>query len=437
MGTRWGGAGRDRARRLSEMASSRHELAVDYLDRRLRETFEKAPIGEALVGIGGYFLEVNRAFCRMLGYAEAELCTLRFEDVLDADDSDGRRRLLEALRGRRADDPIELLCYRKNGSHVYVECFISPISDDAGEPAYVIVQVQDLSPNRDRDRLAALVEHSPDVLAVVSPDGILLYASAAYRAMFGVDPADAVGRRVGSRTHPDDVEDLYKTLALIAEQPDALATFELRVADAEGRWRRIEVTAANWVADPAVGGIICNGRDVTPRVSSRPPADVTHDPLTGLPGRRMAVQRVESALARAVEGSCLCALILIDIDHFSAITDHHGTDAGDVVLSTFARRLVTWLRPADMLARFDDDVFAVVAEGLPSADVVTELMRRLIQATSSPVATGAGLLRVRASIGGAVGVGEESGSLIANAHAALTEAKRAGRERGVLWTPAD
>ncbi|HWE56272.1 MAG TPA: diguanylate cyclase [Acidimicrobiales bacterium] len=431
---------RIKTRNFPWKASARPELPIDqlYLDRRLRETFERAPIGEAVVGIGGYFLEVNPAFCRMLGYSGAELYTLRFAEMLGTDDADGHLCLQEALAGKATDDPIELRCYRKNGTHIDAECFVSPISDgDGGHPAYVIVQMQDVSQNRDRDRLSAVVDNSPDVLSVVAPDGTLLYASRAYRSMFGVDPSSAIGHPVGGRTHPDDVDRVRSTLEGVAGRPDGISTFSFRVAGADGEWRHIEVTAANWTSDPAIGGIVCNGRDVTTRSARAAGADGadTHDPLTGLPGRRMVTERSEKAVGAAKRNGPACAFLLVDIDHFSVINERYGRDVGDLVLTTLSRRLPTWLRPDDMLARYGADVFAVVAEGLPSNEVGTELMRRMLQATSSPVSTPAGLLPVRTSIGGAVWDGEDSASLIANAGVALTEAKRGGRNRGIMWTP--
>jgi diguanylate cyclase (GGDEF)-like protein/PAS domain S-box-containing protein len=439
LGSRWGELVRNRAHRLKWPPATRPEPATGdhrYLDRRLRETLQRSPIGDAIIGIGGYFLEANPALCRMLGYSEPELCSLRLEDVLDVEDNAGRTVLSAALRGQADDVPSELRCFRKDGTRLVTECVFSPITDSASHPVYVIVQMQDVSPQRERDRLAALVDHHPDILAVISADGLLLYASRSYEVMFGADPSEAVGRPVGRRTHPEDVEMMRANLAQVAALPESVATFEFRVADAAGQWVRLEVTASNRLSDPAVGGIVCAGRDVTSRGVGTPSGPTaSHDGLTGLPARAVALERIESVVGEARGSKGGCALLLIAIDYFSGLTERYGREVADTVVSTLARRLSSWLRPEDLLARYGDEVFLVVAEGLPSAEAGTALTRRLLEATSPPMATSAGPVPVRTSIGVAVWDGDEPSAWLGHARTALESAKRSGGNRGVLWGP--
>lgn len=77
----------------------------------------------------------------------------------------------------------------------------------------------------------------------------------------------------------------------------------------------------------------------------------THDSLTGLPNRRLLIDRLEQALARARRNNGHVAMLFIDLDGFKAVNDRLGHTAGDEVLEIIGRRLSHLLRSADTAAR--------------------------------------------------------------------------------------
>jgi two-component system cell cycle response regulator len=150
------------------------------------------------------------------------------------------------------------------------------------------------------------------------------------------------------------------------------------------------------------------------------------DPLTGLRTRRFFR---EALVEQAGAGT---GMLLLDLDHFKRVNDTYGHAAGDVVLREVARRLRVAVRRGDVVARYGGEEFAIL---LPRTDIqeignLGERIRRSLEA--EPVVVGKHWLAVTASIGAAtMRPGQSLDDLIADADAALYQAKEAGRNRFV------
>ncbi|MBU6372842.1 MAG: PleD family two-component system response regulator [Alphaproteobacteria bacterium] len=157
------------------------------------------------------------------------------------------------------------------------------------------------------------------------------------------------------------------------------------------------------------------------------------DQLTGLSNRRFLTTQLQGLVMRAARGGEPVSVILADIDHFKAINDTHGHDAGDEVLKALAARLSTSLRPADMACRFGGEEFVIIMPNTFAdfAAMVAERLRRDVAA--APVAIGGGReIAVTASFGVAgVAAGDTAERLLKRADEALYRAKQAGRNRVV------
>lgn len=95
--------------------------------------------------------------------------------------------------------------------------------------------------------------------------------------------------------------------------------------------------------------------------------DVSHsrgllDPLTGLPGRALLLDRLEQALVRTRTRGTLTTLVLVDVQRLAAFNKEHGFDRGDDLLCMLAGRLRQGLRDDHTVARYGGDEFAIVAE---------------------------------------------------------------------------
>jgi two-component system cell cycle response regulator len=157
----------------------------------------------------------------------------------------------------------------------------------------------------------------------------------------------------------------------------------------------------------------------------------TIDSLTGLVNRRAFIDWAERELLRSQRYHDPMSLILLDVDHFKHINDHHGHATGDLVLVSLGRLLAATARDCDMVARWGGEEFVlalpstVLQDGIEIAERARrELLRANIVAQSGkavPTTASFGVAQLRA--------GESIDTLIDRADRAMYEAKSSGRNR--------
>lgn len=109
----------------------------------------------------------------------------------------------------------------------------------------------------------ALIEHSTDALALLTRDGSIAYASPSMGRVTGYEAGELEGMHGLSLVHPDDQEQVQAALTSIRNQPGASITITYRLRLREGTFRWMEGTISNWLADPAIGAMVANYRDIT------------------------------------------------------------------------------------------------------------------------------------------------------------------------------
>jgi two-component system cell cycle response regulator len=164
------------------------------------------------------------------------------------------------------------------------------------------------------------------------------------------------------------------------------------------------------------------------------------DALTGVYNRRYMDRRLVEEIARARRQTYRISCMYIDVDHFKQVNDNHGHQSGDDVLREVAARIKAELRMSDALGRFGGEEFVVllIDADLDSASMVAQRIRASVADHPFVVAQGQ-MLSVSVSIGVAtlVDFGREHAiegvaqQLVAQADAALYEAKAGGRNRVV------
>ncbi|HEY0600297.1 PleD family two-component system response regulator [Brevundimonas sp.] len=156
------------------------------------------------------------------------------------------------------------------------------------------------------------------------------------------------------------------------------------------------------------------------------------DALTGLHNRRYMAGQLQAMVARAGQGGDPVAVLVMDIDHFKAVNDGFGHDAGDEVLREFAVRLATNVRAIDLPCRLGGEEFVVVMPGatLEDAARVADRIRRDIEAQPFPIMGGAEGLTITVSIGVAASVaGDTPEALLKRGDEGVYEAKAHGRNQ--------
>lgn len=162
-------------------------------------------------------------------------------------------------------------------------------------------------------------------------------------------------------------------------------------------------------------------------------AMATTDVLTGLPNRRAMVTAVDAEIERSVRYGRPCTLVFLDLDHFKALNDTRGHQAGDDSLSQMALYIRDALRASDIVGRWGGEEFVAI---LPETDtagakLVAQELRRRIEQHEFSAAAG---LRLTCSIGVATFPADAAGrdALIAAADKAMYAAKQLGRNQVCL-----
>jgi diguanylate cyclase (GGDEF)-like protein/PAS domain S-box-containing protein len=161
-----------------------------------------------------------------------------------------------------------------------------------------------------------------------------------------------------------------------------------------------------------------------------------HDPLTGLPNRFLAIDRLSMALANAKRKQSLIAVFYMDLDNFKHVNDSLGHPIGDVLLQQVGQRLISLVREEDTVARLGGDEFQIIGAHITAKDEAVNLAKRLLQGFNSPFTIAPHELSVTLSIGIAIYPqdGEDADTLVKNADAALYRAKSAGKNNFALFT---
>jgi len=285
----------------------------------------------------------------------------------------------------------------------------------------------------------SIVEASSDGIKLIDLDGSVAFINPSGCKALGISaPCDVVGRK-----WVDTWPLTTKRMALCALQQAmsgqvAQFTAERVAMDGSAKWWDI-------VLSPVLGAngkpvrLVCISRDVTQqrRTDQQVRWNATHDPLTGLPNRRLFNARLGEAVLAAEASGGRVGLLHLDVDHFKNINDALGHDAGDALLTIFAERLTRVVRSGDTIARLGGDEFALVLPGLQADQEISEIVQSILLRMREPFVYADRVLDCRASIGASIypAHGRSPDELLKNADIALYSAKAAGRGGLMVFQP--
>ncbi|MDB5800745.1 MAG: hypothetical protein JWL63_1684 [Rhodocyclales bacterium] len=216
---------------------------------------------------------------------------------------------------------------------------------------------------------------------------------------------------------------------LEAHLPFSDFTYQLRTSKGDLRW--LSVTG-HPVHDDA--GHFCGyhgiSTDITENVrrQERYHHLAHHDTLTGLPNRRLMIDRLDQATALAKRNLHRVAVMLLDLDNFKIINDTDGHSAGDRVLITVAERLRSLIRETDTLSRLGGDEFVILLPVIETIDDAEQVANKITSTLTQPLEIDDRRYLLGVSIGIAVYPDHTASpdKLLSLADAAMYQAKQAG-----------
>lgn len=365
------------------------------------------------------FVQANPAWEALTGKAAAELAGSSFLSLVVPED---RRRVLDAFRqaSRGEVQRLDTALARDVGrTPVSVTCFPRP--DRYGGVWAVARDVAGgfragEETRRGDARFRELLEAVPGAFSyVLDGDGRLAYVSSSVREVLGYEPEELVGRPLAFRVESPAAGPVPETVALLHR---------------EGRRVLLERVER---ADPG-GEIHGFARDVTGvrEQEERLLRGALEDPLTGLPGRAVFLDRLGHAARRGLRRpEERYGLLLVDLDRFRLVEDAMGRDAAGLLLVEVGRRLRRCVRPGDTVSRLRGNEFGVLLEGLSGVEGAVGVAERIQRSLDFPFRLPSHELIVGASIGIVLG-GAESGppeDLLRDASTALGRARALGGAR--------
>ncbi len=303
----------------------------------------------------------------------------------------------------------------------------------------LVATVQVLTERRGQDRLAAMVEHSSDVVLLVDADGIIRYASPGLASTLGHRSSDWTGRSVIDLVSSDDRDAAATELGKAVQLGHGgMVKFEASLVRVDGERRRVEATIANLLGGDAVDGMVATFRDVTEQrnLERQLSHRAFHDELTGLANRALFLDRMDHALRVVRPDTDPVVVLFVDLDDFKSVNDALGHGVGDQMLRTIAERIRRVSGVGDTPARLGGDEFALLLEDRGGVDRAIDVAEQLLADLHEPVRLAGHNVTVLASVGVAISTpGMTTAGLLRDADIAMYEAKRAGKSQIKIFDP--
>lgn len=394
---------------------------------------------------------VNKASRRLCNSPDLELKGREFAALVAPHDVPRVGALIkEVLSGTRQSGVIEAQLRACDGRLVEAEIVVLAIDNNGGRAAEVVIH--DLAARHEADHYrimaATVFNGSAEAMIVTDAETRVCMVNAAFTDITGYQPEEVIGRTphmLSSGKHPPEFfAEMWRTLL---ESGRWRGDIWNRRKNGEVYVQRLSISVIRG-HDGKVVNYIGVFSDVTQQRQKEDSVrhKAFHDALTGLPNRALLEDRLQQAMVQACRREGGLAVLFVDLDEFKPVNDRYGHRAGDEVLRYVARTLKACVREVDTVARIGGDEFVVVLTDVTEGTGVESIARLILDSLKQPLILDAATVSVSGSIGIAMfpGNGGDSACLLANADAAMYEAKRGGRgtyrffggyEGGAEWEP--
>ena len=246
----------------------------------------------------------------------------------------------------------------------------------------------------------AILVASPDPIYVLDPESRFIYANQATAELFALELGAIIGKStfdLGFSFASDFQRNLKKVLAdQSTHRGKFLHTFP------SGQGETFEYLLAPVLdEDQETEAAVCISRDITKQALAEKKIwhNAHHDLLTGLPNRRLFLDRLEQELKHARRNSLPLSILFMDLDGFKQVNDSFGHEAGDRLLVEVAERLTGCIREEDTVARLGGDEFTVIVTGARQRKDIVIVAQTLIFALAMPFRIEETTVHISASIG--------------------------------------
>lgn len=335
----------------------------------------------------------------------------------------------------------ELDFYSKDGSVMSADLQVIPHVDSNGRIIELLGVSRDISERkrveaelrRSEQRSRLMAENAWEIIWTADATGTVTYVSPSVEEVRGITVEQAMNQPLDEIYPPDSAASiqnyfvaLHTAIGTRTEPPVYRDELEMYRSDGTTMIGETQIIP-HLDEDGNVVEIIGVTRDISERKAfeSELRRLAVTDALTGVWNRRHGEELFNAELAQARQTSRPLTLLMLDIDHFKAINDRYGHQAGDRVLIEVSRRLQANLPSTDIVARWGGEEFVIllrgsdIDEGMATAEKLRGQMADMIFVDVGPVTVSIGAAERWA--------GDSLDSWLARADEALYRAKRSGR----------
>lgn len=352
-------------------------------------SFYHCAVGMAHVSLDGRFIRVNPSLCDFLGYTEAALQQLSFQELTAGPYLKKDEDCLQELNsGRVGSYTLEKQYVHASGRAIWGKLTVSLVRDDDDQPQYYISVVEDIDEKKCIEsrlsnteqlfkHIVSAFSHRTFVWVASSDLTRILYVNDGYQTIWGRSPMPLFDDPLAflQYLHEDDRARVEKEF----RQPGLREWgLEYRVITATGGTRYIHDRGTT-IYDKAGNAqfLIGTADDVSDdkymyhallsankklKVMSRT------DGLTGILNRREMLYQLDKEIQRIHRDNLCSSLLFIDLNDFKAINDKYGHRAGDDMLIAFAEKMKGYLRETDNFGRYGGDEFLLLLHNADESD---------------------------------------------------------------------
>ncbi len=389
------------------------------------------------ISAAGKITDVNTATEHVTGVNRDNLIGSDFTDYFTNPEKARKGYQQVFSQGFVTDYP--LIIRHVSGKTIDVLFNFSVYHDGNGNVIGVFAAARDITERKKTEtdfRIAATVFESQEGMLVTDANNIILRVNRAFTRITGYSAEEVIGR------NPRILQSGRQDTIFYAAMWKSINNTGIWEGEVWNRRKNGEIFPEHLTItavkdqDGIVSNYVATLSDIT---LSKAAADeieqlAFYDPLTGLPNRRLLLNRLKPALASSHRSSRKGALLFIDMDNFKTLNDTLGHDIGDMLLQQVAERLTSCVREVDTVARLGGDEFVVMLEHLSEQTIEaveqTEIVgNKILTTLNQPYLLATHNYHSTPSIGATLFKGHKQSvdELLKQADIAMYHAKASGR----------
>ena len=449
----------DAARRLITDMAANIDLGLDNLVRvaelraltqQLQTIADLAPVALAQVDQELRYRFVNQNFANLYARQPADIIGKQLIEVVGEEIFARIKPFIEAvLAGQAVEFEREVSPKPTQCKGAIIHVRLVPERDTSGRVIGYLTAALDITARKAAEdqlrKLSQAVEQSSDSIIITDTNTVIEYVNEAFTEHTGYSREEAIGNTPRVLQSGLTSRQTYAAMwGALSQGTSWQGELHNRRKDGSARIEQVSISPIRQ-SDGTLTHYVSVQTDITAQKAAAEKIEkfTFYDTLTGLPNRRLLLDRLQHAMATFIRDKRQGAVLLIDLDNFKSVNDVLGHGEGDVMLKQVSERLSNCTREGDTIARLGGDEFVVLLElitegALDATTQVQTVGEKILAALRPPYLLASGLHEGTASIGvalfGDASETDPEGPLKRADHA-MYQAKAAGRNTLRFFDP--